>query len=102
MIPNRIELAARAAFEWCGNDVAWSEAGKTVQDHWRDEATRILAAAFPELFTDPPQVWLAPVEATEAMQNAAWRAMNIGGLDPMPAMRDAHLASQSDKPETTE
>lgn len=37
------------------------------------------------------EAWVAPTHATEAMQNAAWIAMDTGGLDPMPAMREAYL-----------
>lgn len=65
------------------------------------KAAEIIAAAFPELFTDPPQVWLAPVHVTEAM----WPALQAEIFfertpeEAWAASRDTHLASQSNKQE---
>lgn len=99
MIPNRIELAARAI-----DPAAWKPGYEEVFAERRADSLRIakdaLDAAVPGLFTDPPQVWLAPVNATEAMKDVMFfgeAKLNLWGK-----LRDAHLASQSDKPEKGE
>lgn len=117
MIPNRIELAARAMFQ---NDTVWEALTEGAKRAWMDFAAKGLKAAFPDapgLFEDTPQVWLAPVDATAIMQEVAdlyfdqlWAgeaerdgliAARLWGLM-ADAARDAHLASQSDKPEKGE
>lgn len=107
MIPNRIELAARAI-----DPAAWKPGYEEVFAERRADSLRIakdaLDAALPGLFTDPPQVWLAPVRATDAMFKACGeqegdRYVAYGrAIEAWAAMRDAHLASQSDKPEKGE
>lgn len=103
MIPNRIELAARAMFQ---NDTVWEALTEGAKRAWMDFAAKGLKAAFPDapgLFDDPPQVWLAPWELTEAMWPSVqadiffertpeelWRGARFAHL---------HLASQSDNQE---
>lgn len=53
-----------------------------------DVARDILAAAFPELFSDPPAAWLAPMEPTKAMMRALFMP---GMADAWAKWRDAHL-----------
>lgn len=65
---------------------------------------RVVQAAFPELFTDPPSAWVAPWEATEAMLDAGTEDMGmeamLGAADAKfrtdgsyMAMRDSHLST---------
>lgn len=69
------ELARRveaAAIEMaCGGTLSPRLAWAELDEHSRNlalvDARSYLAAAFPDLFTDPPQAWIAPWEATEAM-----------------------------------
>jgi hypothetical protein len=55
-LEERIEAAAKA--------VRWA-----IGSH-NDLARAALTAAFPELFSSPPEAWLAPWEATESMLDA--------------------------------
>lgn len=54
--------------------------------------TTIFKHAFPELFSDPPQAWLAPWEATLEMHRRAegYYSKAIAYRE----MRDAHIKSQ--------
>jgi len=77
----RVEAAAR---------VSWRLSGISI-----DLVRSMLAAAFPELHGDKPG-WIAPWEATETMENAAWDTAPRQGDDMEPtrayrAMRDAYL-----------
>ena len=74
---------------------------KSRQETYEWHAREVLRAAFPELFTTPPQAWIAPWEATETMFEAGYPH----AADPcwpedfrkaFGVMRDAHL-SQSDE-----
>ena len=80
-ITDRIERAARAMQE-----LDWFVIEDT--GRWQEVAQIILLAAEPELYADPPTHWRAPMEATEAMQEAS-NAM-MADLD-WQRMRDAHL-----------
>lgn len=63
--PRRIEAAARAILREHVADNGDADA------IWSENLARVaLDAAFPELSSDPPSAWLAPWEATEAMQAA--------------------------------
>jgi len=64
-LEERIEAAARAISGLDRRD--WP----AVPEGHRAKAFMALRAAFPELFTDPPTHWLAPVEATERMKTLA-------------------------------
>lgn len=50
-------------------DAATSAANDILDDEFLvdSEMEHVLKAAFPELFTDPPSMWLAPMEATDRM-----------------------------------
>lgn len=51
-------------------DPKWAEENESVRTKARIFFSEILAAAFPELHGDKPTHWLAPMEATAAMQKA--------------------------------
>jgi hypothetical protein len=93
-LPNRIELAARA-----DDPEAWQVgAGVAIpgmasrRQMSINRVTYLLTAAFPGLFTDPPQVWLAPVEATFEMKRE-WRGDDFECHYVWKKLRDAYLAS---------
>lgn len=64
-LSRRIEAAARAIYR-AENvyDIMWEELPEIDREQWCEKAAGILEAAAPELFTDPPQAWLAPWDAT--------------------------------------
>lgn len=81
----RIEAAARALYKW---DDPRDEQGWDAEtpDWYRNKVTEFLAAAFPELFTDPPTMWLAPVDLSDAGAQILRQELRKGGL--MPAYTD--------------
>lgn len=50
-------------------------AGTAIDLVTHEVARRVLEAAFPELFTEPPTAWLAPWEPTPRMKNAYFGAL---------------------------
>ena len=88
---DRIERAARAA-----EDIAVGDANGRLMNPV-EVAKAVLAAAYPELHSDPPTAWLAPMEATEAMLHARGDPYEETVVDSMEceliweAMRDAYL-----------
>ena len=86
--PARIKAAARAMSDQFGFD--WD----FMSDEWRgdyeDIAAVVLACAFPDLTTDPPTAWLAPITPTDAMLQAASGGPFELAAD-YAAMRTAHL-----------
>ena len=84
----RIEAAARALAEMECLDL--SELGEQFVEEYLDQVRIILAAAFPELASDPPKAWLAPIEATEALLDVIF--FNEGNGNWLwRKLRDAHL-----------
>jgi hypothetical protein len=100
---DRIEAAARAIMvdrhpiEWGKEDQAWDDyRGSFARKGWLREAELALTAAFPELMSDPPTGWVAPMEATPQMCSVGRRAVldDIYGTEAKAAyeaIRDAHL-----------
>ena len=70
--PKRIEAAARALV-LLGQ--AYRSAGQGLPTRLQ-EAEAALAAAWPELASDPPTAWVAPVTPSEAMFDSVVRATN--------------------------
>ncbi|MEP0323285.1 hypothetical protein [Bauldia litoralis] len=90
---DRIERAARQLYEDYDESlgpVAWEELPDGDREGWRGTVQSVMSAAFPELF-DTPTHWIAPMEITGEMDDAAWQAMEIEGTCPMAAMRTAYL-----------
>jgi hypothetical protein len=56
----RIEAAARAHNPFAFEEME-GEPGSTAREEARREANALIRAAFPELFTDPPTAWIAPI-----------------------------------------
>lgn len=127
-LARRIEAAARAMATENGDDWAslpqdkleWTKAGGMFGGRFRDQnepkrddflamADAGLRAFAPELFTDPPSLRLAPMEATEAMLNSPLPKRDYEpSHDPFvgraqvrlrayAAMRDAYLSPDKDK-----
>ena len=104
---NRIEAAARARYERAmalfpeTSRVAWSDMHPDGRAFLMMEMEQDIAAAYPELASDPPTGWVAPWEATKAMRVALVEASYeeiIEGTTikrlrerTFAAMRDAHL-----------
>ena len=96
---SRVEAAARAMHPWRweslpGHSDEECAECKASRDLARRDAELALAAAFPELASDPPKAWVAPVKATEAIGHAVWAAMQAD-CDPMETARHAHLEEQA-------
>lgn len=70
-LEERIEAAAKAL----GIVRSWDEISNGERASRRATARQVLAASFPELFTDPPQAWLAPSEPTKEMTVAGRDAL---------------------------
>ena len=94
----RIERAARAKWAHEMASVPFNDLAPHEKADLMVETLDILRAAEPELYADPPRAWRAPIDATEAMIDAAvheeayrpsrhWE----GPPDVWAAMRDAHL-----------
>lgn len=84
----RIEVAVDEFMDW---SVAFDN---TASARRAEIMSAVPRAAFPELFTDPLQCWLAPWEATEKMITAT----DAGYSSPegiYAVMRAAHLASST-------
>ena len=80
----RIERAARAA-----EDTAVISMGDYEVMNWRAVVRAALTAAYPELFSDPPTAWIAPMDITGG-PIAEW----IDQFD-WQAMRSAHFKEQA-------
>ncbi len=63
----RIEAAARAMMV---DPKLWDISTESYRDEWRGRALDVLAAAFPELASDPPTGWVAPRHMTDVMIEA--------------------------------
>lgn len=106
-INERIEKAAAVISRSC-NDAVFDD----IEQHperaelhryacqlYRSMAKASIRAAFPELFADPPEAWIAPWEPTRAMEDAAdsidgaYEAMF--GDAHYRVMRDAHVHATS-------
>lgn len=102
--PKRVEAAARAIAGFGPGpqyDEEWAEAKRwPYGEMCLVQAENALAAAYPELASDPPTAWVAPWTPTEAMLDAsakeeAWRpAGHWEAHDAYPVMRDAHTKEQ--------
>lgn len=57
----RIEAAARARWKH------FDRFSPALRDHALQQAESMISAAFPELASDPPTGWVAPMEPTEDM-----------------------------------
>jgi hypothetical protein len=90
-LEERIERAAREFYErhWrVANEVdpavqfpGWDRLDAWEQGLWRDMARDDLKVMVPELFTDPPTHWLAPMEPTPEMSEAgADRLADMDGI----------------------
>lgn len=90
--PKRIEAAARALMSDWGSIDAPTE---QELEYAFDKAKAVLAAGFPELASDPPTAWVAPIKSTLAVDGAIWMALNAEGADPMQAARDAYTKEQT-------
>ena len=107
-LDERIEKAARALFahDHSGSgdddprgdpDALWNKSG--VKKNWeiyKTMAHMALLWAFPELFADPPQGWIAPWEATQEMAEA--RAQEVRQRSTVQIwndMRDSHLKAKA-------
>lgn len=66
--PKRIEAAARALMSDWGSIDAPTE---QELEYALDKAKAVLAAGYPELASDPPTAWVAPIDATAIMQEVA-------------------------------
>src|SRR3990167_3026914 len=62
-----------------GNPIAWDAAHEEERQKFRNRLGWHLRAAFPELFTDPPTAWIAPLESTKEMHDACFAGVDKYG-----------------------
>lgn len=87
----RIEAAARLAYcQWTPlRFTGWDEQSESAKKKWAEDTREVLAAAFPELMSDPPTGWVAPWNATETIRDTIW-----GAVIPLP--EDSQEAAEID------
>ncbi len=94
-LDERIEAAAKAR-RGPGGLVSWEDLDEKAKAAAIATARRYLTAAFPELFTDPPTMWLAPWDCDRDMIKAtvgqSWRLVDFA------AMRDSWLSRNPPTP----
>lgn len=110
----RIEAAARAMYEDGDQDLGpWAVVPVVTRLAFIRLAKAALASAYPELHADPPRAWVAPIDVTTEMRDAAlaeirpWFPRDLGDklIGPecaiaqrvIDAMSTAHLS----QPDTT-
>lgn len=86
--PKRIEAAAREYWSWIDPEKLFDDLAPEHRSQMMAEMRRLLAAAFPDLASDPPTAWVAPWEVTEAM----W----IAGSEAPHAKRFVQLVEEAD------
>ena len=73
---------------------SWETAHPEMKAHWIKQARNTLGLLLPELFTSPPTMWLAPMEASEDMVNAGGYALQSHCSFTMDAARIAYIAAR--------
>lgn len=85
-LDERIEAAARAV-----DPAVWDQMDEEERTAQYAEVARVFAAAFPELFTSPPTMWLAPMEISDDMRKVMPMVFAQEPANMWRAARDAHL-----------
>lgn len=91
----RIEAAARERYEHTYG-LSWDYAAAATRAAHIKDITAVAKTLFPELASDPPTGWVAPMALTAAMSEAQGRVWWYGAEEMWQAARDAHIKEQGE------